>query len=205
VAGLSAQQIIPNPYLFIDRYRILESRDDSAYISKMFLYRNGLQELDELESIVESYLSFDDNTIHYSPRFDASKKRDTTLICLLDSGVYVHPFCNIVTSRFGLRRRHYHYGTDVDVNTGDTIVTAFDGVVRISKYNRSYGYLVIVRHYNGLETYYAHCESLLVSVGDVVAQGQQIGTVGISGNATGYHLHFEVRVNGAYQNPLNYF
>jgi murein DD-endopeptidase MepM/ murein hydrolase activator NlpD len=88
---------------------------------------------------------------------------------------------------------------------GSPIYAADGGVVTASSYQGSYGNLIVLNHGNGLETYYAHCESMLVSIGDVVAQGQQIGTVGISGNATGYHLHFEVRVNGAYQNPLNYF
>jgi hypothetical protein len=197
----STKQVIPDPYLFIDKYRIVESRDDSVCISEIFINRNGFRELDELESIVENYLFFDDNTIHYSPRFDAAKKKDTTLIHLLDSGVYVHPFCNIITSRFGPRRRKYHYGTDIRLLTGDSVVTAFDGVVRISKYNRSYGYLVIVRHYNGLETYYAHLSKLLVEPNERVKAGDVIGLGGNTGRSYGSHLHWEIRYLGAPINP----
>ncbi|MDR0619456.1 MAG: peptidoglycan DD-metalloendopeptidase family protein [Bacteroidales bacterium] len=197
----STKQVIPDPYLFIDRYNIVESRDDSICISEIFINRNGLWELDELESIVENYLFFDDNTIHYSPRFDATKKKDTTSVYLLDSGVYVHPFCNIITSRFGRRGRRYHYGTDVDLHTGDSVVTAFDGIVRISKYNRSYGYLVIVRHYNGLETYYAHLSKLLVEPNEKVKAGDVIGLGGNTGRSFGSHLHWEIRYLGAPINP----
>ncbi|MDR0763039.1 MAG: peptidoglycan DD-metalloendopeptidase family protein [Bacteroidales bacterium] len=196
-----AQQIIPDPYLFIDRYRVIESRDDSVFIWERFVNYHTTWELDEIESIVESYLSFDDKTIHYSPRFDASKKKDTTLIYLLDSGDYVHPFCNIVTSRFGPRRRRYHYGTDVDLNTGDTVRSAFDGTVRIAKYNRSYGYLVIVRHYNGLETYYAHLSKLLVQPDTKIKAGEPIGLGGNTGRSRGSHLHWEIRYLGAPLNP----
>ena len=73
-----------------------------------------------------------------------------------------------------------------------------------SGYSGSYGNLVKLSHGNGIETWYAHCDTLLVSVGAVVKKGQQIATVGITGRATGYHLHFEVRKNGVPQNPMNY-
>jgi murein DD-endopeptidase MepM/ murein hydrolase activator NlpD len=122
------------------------------------------------------------------------------------SGQLISPLTHIeISSGFGSRGSRRHLGVDMRSPKGSPIYAADGGVVTASSYQGSYGNLIVVNHGNGLETYYAHCESLLVSVGDIVAQGQQIGTVGISGNATGYHLHFEVRINGAYQNPLNYF
>jgi murein DD-endopeptidase MepM/ murein hydrolase activator NlpD len=122
------------------------------------------------------------------------------------SGQLISPLTHIeISSGFGSRGKRRHLGVDMRSPKGSLIYAADGGVVTTSSYQGSYGYLIVLNHGNGLETYYAHCDSLLVSVGDVVAQGQQIGTVGISGNATGYHLHFEVRVNGSYQNPLNYF
>jgi murein DD-endopeptidase MepM/ murein hydrolase activator NlpD len=122
------------------------------------------------------------------------------------SGNLISPLTHIeISSGFGSRGKRRHLGVDMRSPKGSPIYAADGGVVTTSAYKGSYGNVIVLNHGNGLETYYAHCESLLVSVGDVVAQGQQIGTVGISGNATGYHLHFEVRVNGAYQNPLNYF
>jgi murein DD-endopeptidase MepM/ murein hydrolase activator NlpD len=122
------------------------------------------------------------------------------------SGQLISPLTHIeISSGFGSRGKRRHLGVDMRSPKGSPIYAADGGVVTASSYQGSYGNLIVLNHGNGLETYYAHCESLLVSIGDVVAQGQQIGTVGISGNATGYHLHFEVRVNGVYQNPLNYF
>jgi murein DD-endopeptidase MepM/ murein hydrolase activator NlpD len=122
------------------------------------------------------------------------------------SGQLISPLTHIeISSGFGSRGKRRHLGVDMRSPKGSPIYAADGGVVTASSYQGSYGNLIVLNHGNGLETYYAHCESLIVSVGDIVAQGQQIGTVGISGNATGYHLHFEVRVNGAYQNPLNYF
>jgi murein DD-endopeptidase MepM/ murein hydrolase activator NlpD len=122
------------------------------------------------------------------------------------SGQLISPLTHIeISSGFGSRGSRRHLGVDMRSPKGSPIYASDGGVVTTASYQGSYGYLVVLNHGSGLETYYAHCNSLTVSVGDVVAQGQQIGTVGISGNATGYHLHFEVRVNGAYQNPLNYF
>jgi murein DD-endopeptidase MepM/ murein hydrolase activator NlpD len=122
------------------------------------------------------------------------------------SGRLISPLTHIeISSGFGSRGKRRHLGVDMRSPKGSLIYAADGGVVTTSSYQGSYGNLVVLNHGNGLETYYAHCDALLVSVGDIVAQGQQIGTVGISGNATGYHLHFEVRVNGAYQNPVNYF
>ncbi|MDR1973929.1 MAG: peptidoglycan DD-metalloendopeptidase family protein [Bacteroidales bacterium] len=194
----TAKSIIPDPYIFVDRYSVSESRDDSLLIWEMF---SDYSHFYELESIVEQYLSFDDNTIHYSPRFDPLKKKDTTLIYLLDSGEYVHPSPGHITSRFGPRRRKYHYGTDIKLYTGDTVRSAFDGVVRISRYNRSYGYLIIVRHYNGLETYYAHLSKLIAVPDQKVKAGDVLGLGGNTGRSSGAHLHWEIRYLGTPINP----
>jgi murein DD-endopeptidase MepM/ murein hydrolase activator NlpD len=122
------------------------------------------------------------------------------------SGRLISPLTHIeISSAFGSRGNRRHQGVDMRSPKGSPIYASDAGVVTTSTYKGSYGNLIILNHGNGLETYYAHCDTRLVSVGDVVSQGQQIGTVGITGNATGYHLHFEVRVNGVYQNPLNYF
>jgi murein DD-endopeptidase MepM/ murein hydrolase activator NlpD len=122
------------------------------------------------------------------------------------SGRLISPLTHIeISSAFGSRGNRRHQGVDMRSPKGSPIYASDAGVVTTSEYKGSYGNLIILNHGNGLETYYAHCDTRLVSVGDVVSQGRQIGTVGITGNATGYHLHFEVRVNGVYQNPLNYF
>ncbi len=106
-----------------------------------------------------------------------------------------------VTSPYGWRHRRMHAGVDLKVNTGDNIYAAFDGVVRIAKYYGAYGYCVVIRHYNGLETLYGHSSKLLVNVNDEVKAGQVIALGGNTGRSTGSHLHFEVRVAGNYINP----
>ena len=105
------------------------------------------------------------------------------------------------TSGFGFRGYRWHYGVDLDLETGDSVKAVFDGVVRISKYDGSgYGNYLLVRHYNGLETLYGHLSKSLVEVGTFVKAGQLIGRGGNTGRSTGSHLHFEVRYEG---NPIN--
>ncbi len=106
-----------------------------------------------------------------------------------------------VTSHFGSRHYRWHYGTDIKLNTGDSVRTVFDGIVRIKKYDPSgYGYYVLVRHKNGLETLYGHLSKQMVEVGDEVKAGEVIGLGGSTGRSSGPHLHFEFRYQG---NPVN--
>ncbi len=97
-----------------------------------------------------------------------------------------------------------HLGVDLKGNCGDPIVAADAGTVTFAGWSNSYGNLIKISHGNGIETRYAHCNSISVSVGTSVEKGEQIGTVGKTGNATGYLCHFEVRVNGTAVNPLKY-
>lgn len=106
-----------------------------------------------------------------------------------------------VTSPYGWRHGRMHAGVDLKVYTGDDIYAAFDGVVRVAKYYGAYGYCIVIRHHNGLETLYAHSSKLLVEVNDHVKAGQVIALGGNTGRSTGSHLHFEVRVAGNYINP----
>ncbi|MDR0424781.1 MAG: peptidoglycan DD-metalloendopeptidase family protein [Clostridiales Family XIII bacterium] len=122
------------------------------------------------------------------------------------TGSLMQPLANLeISSAYGSRGNRRHQGVDLRSPKGTPIYAADDGVVTISQYKGSYGKLIVLNHGNGVETYYGHCDTLQVAVGDVVNKGDLIGTVGITGNATGYHLHFEVRKNGVYQNPMNYF
>ncbi len=105
------------------------------------------------------------------------------------------------SSHFGPRRRRFHYGLDLAQPTGEPIYAAFDGVVRISKRNRSYGELVIIHHSNGLETYYAHMSKRHVVAGQQVKSGEVIGLCGNTGRSRGSHLHFEIRYMGNAINP----
>ncbi|MCR4921585.1 MAG: peptidoglycan DD-metalloendopeptidase family protein [Bacteroidaceae bacterium] len=111
-----------------------------------------------------------------------------------------------VTSTYGYRRsfRRQHYGTDIKVYTGDTIVAAFSGKVRVVKdqgYRKGYGKYVIIRHPNGLETLYGHLSRQLVKEDQMVKAGEPIGLGGNTGRSTGSHLHFETRFLGQPINP----
>ena len=111
-----------------------------------------------------------------------------------------------ITSPFGPRWRRMHNGLDLKVNIGDTIVSAFDGKVRIVKYERrGYGKYVVIRHDNGLETVYGHLSKQLVEENQLVKAGEVIGLGGNTGRSTGSHLHFETRFLGIPINPALMF
>ena len=111
-----------------------------------------------------------------------------------------------ITSPFGPRWRRMHNGLDLKVNIGDTIVAAFDGKVRIVKYERrGYGTYVVIRHDNGLETVYGHLSKQLVEENQLVKAGEVIGLGGNTGRSTGSHLHFETRFLGIAINPIYMF
>ena len=133
---------------------------------------------------------------------------DTTLSLLLqgegDLGTFHIPVDNVITSKFGWRDGRNHNGIDIDLQVWDPVKAAFPGVVRVAKYHGGYGRVVVVRHYNGLETVYAHLHRFKVKVGDQVGGGQVIGLGGSSGNSTGSHLHFEVRFRGKPLNPMSF-
>lgn len=107
-----------------------------------------------------------------------------------------------VTSRYGYRNGRYHNGIDLDLEVGDTVRAAWSGKVRYAKFNDGgFGNLVIVRHDNGLETFYAHLDKLLVVPNQQVEAGQFLGLGGNTGHSFGSHLHFEVRFYDAAMNP----
>ena len=122
---------------------------------------------------------------------------------IVDLENFTMPFEGKMTSNFGKRgSRRYHYGIDIKAQTGDTIVAAFDGKIRVKRYERSgYGYYVVIRHINGLETVYGHLSKFLVEENDFVKSGQPIGLAGNTGRSYGSHLHFETRFLGKPINP----
>jgi murein DD-endopeptidase MepM/ murein hydrolase activator NlpD len=120
----------------------------------------------------------------------------------VDLSNFSMPVMGQVTSNFGPRRRRMHYGIDLKLQVGDTVRAAFDGKVRICQYEgRGYGYYVVVRHHNGLETVYGHLSEFLVGEDDVVKSGQAIALGGNTGRSTGPHLHLELRFLGKPINP----
>lgn len=112
----------------------------------------------------------------------------------------------VVTSNFGPRWGRQHKGIDVKVYIGDTIRAAFDGKVRMVRYEaKGYGKYVVIRHGNGLETIYGHMSKQLVDENQVVKAGEPIGLGGNTGRSTGSHLHFETRLCGVALNPALMF
>jgi murein DD-endopeptidase MepM/ murein hydrolase activator NlpD len=114
---------------------------------------------------------------------------------------YKHPFNGPITSTYGWRNKAMHRGIDIDLEKGDTVASAFDGIVRYATRGGGFGNVVIIRHHNGLETVYAHLSKILVKPDQYVSAGDIIGLGGNTGHSTGSHLHFEIRFKGATINP----
>ena len=136
---------------------------------------------------------WDTGTLFPYKEYPLSEMPASLAIDLVDSlKCYHYPHKGSIRSKYGIRHRRRHQG--VDIKTGDPVYATFDGRVRISEYNRGgYGNLIIVRHDNGLETYYGHLSERLVQSGEWVEAGQIIGLGGSTGRSTGPHLHFETR------------
>lgn len=153
----------------------------------------------------DKYCGFDQNSI-WGFKIDQTKSQDTSRFELVyDSCDFHSPWTGRVTSSYGWRKKRPHYGVDIKLNTGDSVSSVFGGMIRVSKYSKSYGNVVVVRHQNGLETLYAHLSKRTVKVGEVVETGQNIGLGGNTGRSYGSHLHFETRYLGEPINPEDIF
>ncbi|MFN2388333.1 MAG: murein hydrolase activator EnvC [Actinomycetota bacterium] len=117
---------------------------------------------------------------------------------------FIWPVNGGITSYYGYRWGRMHQGIDIDCNTGDPLVSSKAGRVILASSYSGYGNAIIIDHGGGFSTLYGHLNSLGVSNGQDLTQGAIIGTCGSTGNSTGSHLHFEVRVNGAPRDPLDY-
>jgi len=136
------------------------------------------------------------NEIPFTYENDISRLHDTIWICTVDStySKFSMPTNGQVLSKFKYRGSRFHHGVDIDLNVGDTVRAAFSGRVRYAQYNKGgFGNLVIIRHHNGLETYYAHLSKITVQVDQEVHSGELIGLGGNTGRSYGPHLHFECR------------
>lgn len=109
-----------------------------------------------------------------------------------------------ITSPFGMRWGRMHNGIDIGASMGDPIYAAMDGKITCAEWEDGYGKVIKIDHGVGIQTIYGHCSSIDVSVGQTVKRGDKIGLVGSTGNSTGPHVHFEVRVEDVPQNPITY-
>lgn len=120
------------------------------------------------------------------------------------SGSFVNPSYGSLSSRYGLRWDRSHNGIDISGQHGSDIMAADGGLVTYASWMDGYGNYVVINHENGYETAYGHCSELLVQVGQRVIKGEVIAKMGSTGRSTGTHLHFEVKKDGVFQNPLEY-
>ena len=166
-----------------------------------------MEEMEELEAMED--LEFPADELYGEWTNDwvdpfRGRKIDMPDSCRIDCSTFVLPLDTMtyVTSKYGPRRRRMHKGIDLKVQKGDTIRAAFSGKIRIRNYERrGYGYYLVIRHPNGLETVYGHLSKFLVERDEIVKAGQPIGLGGNTGRSTGSHLHFETRFLGQAINP----
>ncbi|GAB5563330.1 MAG: peptidoglycan DD-metalloendopeptidase family protein [Winogradskyella sp.] len=116
---------------------------------------------------------------------------------------YANPvkFKKVVTSRYGWRRGRPHNGIDIDLVTGDSVVSVLDGIVRFARYSSGHGRTVVVRHFNGLESTYAHLSHIAVKANDTLKKGDYLGKGGNTGRSRGSHLHFSLTYKGQFIHP----
>jgi murein DD-endopeptidase MepM/ murein hydrolase activator NlpD len=210
--------------LLISLFLIFSTRHTFAQIDTVKDTGGGeLNELDSVENIglykrndstSLKILTFPDRTtfqewntnVIYNRIYDFSNVLDTLTIPLLNDSLnerFVQPYKGRITSGFGPRKYRYHYGMDIKLQVGDSVCCAFDGTVRISHRSKTYGNVIVVRHKNGLETFYAHLSKAFVEPNQVVKAGDIIGLGGNTGRSYGSHLHFEIRYMDEPINPAD--
>lgn len=139
------------------------------------------------------------NSTIFAYRVNIDSIHDTLILLTSAERVFTMPIYGKLFRGF----TYAHKGLDIKLNKGDSVRAAYDGVVRYAKYNRGgFGNLVIIRHYNGLETYYGHLSRIMVKVNEVVKSGEYIALCGSTGRSRGPHLHFEVRYKDIPLDPL---
>ncbi len=187
----------------IDNIKILEKYEEN--LEDFVDSETAIAELYEEKPVEEVTKVASTTTTQVSKSFSTSTNLSRSKTSLGIS--LIKPITGTITSRFGSVssvRSSAHTGLDIAASYGTSIKAAASGTVVWSGYKGSYGYLVVISHSNGVQTYYGHCSKLYVSAGQTVSQGESIAAVGSTGNSTGPHLHFEIRVNGVAYNPQNY-
>lgn len=165
-------------------------------------YTKNPEELNSIENIEVAKTSLNEQI---TDMVEEKKEKEERTV----NGIYlaVQPITGTITSRYASISRirsGAHTGLDIAAPKGTPIKVVTSGTVTFAGWNGAYGKCIKVSHGNGVETWYAHCNSLYVSKGQEVQEGEVIGAVGTTGNSTGNHLHLEVRINGNPVNPQNY-
>jgi murein DD-endopeptidase MepM/ murein hydrolase activator NlpD len=160
---------------------------------------NNDEEVFELFPAMDLYTAWDDD--HVDPLIGKGPVHIPDSMSI-DVSHFFPPIKGAITSPYGWRHRRMHKGTDIKLYTGDTVYAAFTGRVRIKKFDRrGYGYYLVLRHSNGLETVYGHLSRFIANQDDLVKAGDPIALGGSTGRSTGPHLHFEMRFMGIALDP----
>ncbi len=188
-----------------------EIKDSSLYVGKKSIRTNGVA---GTKQVVSSVTYVDGKETGRTVLSETVMKQPVMQVVMVGTkpvpkkaatGTFRRPTSGaVISSNYGYRRSGFHTGVDFAVSYGSPVVAADGGTVSFAGWKGGYGYLVIISHGNGLQTYYGHNSRLLVSSGDRVAKGEQIAKIGSTGNSTGPHCHFEVRLNGRHVNPWRY-
>lgn len=192
-------EYIETANLYVGNTSVKEQGEEGlARVNADVVYVNGY----ETERTINSSETLKEPTTTYM--YTGTTPRPKTA----SNGYYTWPVRGTLTSYYGGRYLggyyDFHLGIDIACAYGTTIKAADGGTVTKAGWSGSYGYLVVITHDDGSQTYYGHNSSLLVSVGDKVYQGQAIARAGSTGNSTGNHCHFEIRIGGKTVNPLSY-
>mgnify|MGYP000209078605 FL=1 len=141
------------------------------------------------------------------PNLSPIEGDDSVYIALLQGQErYYYNYWGTFNSKYGPRWGRMHRGIDLGLNTGDTLRSTFNGIVRYAQFNKGgYGNCIVIRHFNGIETLYAHLSKILVVPGQLVFSSEIIGLAGTTGRSDGPHLHFETRYKGRSFDPLKIF
>lgn len=192
----------------VDSLSVIDTLDSGHEAVHVVLFANNTwryvrnREIAKDSTIFEKY--WDTEKLFPYKDIEYSSLPKSVVIQLVDStnGYHTPYKPSPIRSRYGPRRGRAHQGVDLALKTGEPIYATFSGRVRISQYNRGgYGNLVIIRHDNGLETFYGHLSECMVEPNQWVEAGQIIGLAGSTGRSTGPHLHFETRYYGQSFDP----
>lgn len=187
------QELIENLSDYAESKRL----EQDIYVSLTGFYDSSIYPSQSMYSKWDTYQLFTE----VISNLNTGESRNLIIEDTLNECRFYNPFKGLITSNFGWRNGRAHNGIDIDLEVWDPVISAFDGMVRVARSHAGYGRVVIIRHYNGLETLYAHLHRLKVKTGDIISAGQVIGLGGSSGQSSGSHLHFEIRFKGKPLNP----
>ncbi|MEM1138162.1 MAG: peptidoglycan DD-metalloendopeptidase family protein [Bacteroidota bacterium] len=200
-----------NDSTFFVQLKALEIPEDTTTViceENDFIILNDSQTVIPMKYfLADEYFSIWDSKNVDPYGYELKDFNDTVLLKLYEGNSWSPPVKTTeINSEYGLRRWRWHHGIDLDLERGDSVFAAFDGIVRIAQYNwGGYGYYVMLRHENGLETLYGHLTKFTIKVGEEVKAGDLIGWGGSTGRSSGPHLHFETRYKGHAFNPTHLY